>query len=434
MKVNELQNVDGFIKSNLELSPEVYLRLTIDSRKIDGFSAFLALKGDRFDGHDFISKAIELGVTNVILDRADVYEEVINTYPQVAFILVEDSLKYLQESSKYKIEKFKSRCGKVFALTGSNGKTTNKEMMSFIATRLLDGGVASTRGNFNNHIGVPLTIHQEINNETKFAIIEMGTSFPGEIEFLAELVNPHFGYITNIGLAHIEFLKSQEGIFEEKTALYRNIKKNKGTFFVNTSDEFLKRLSNEQYCINCKNMNVEHQTILESYNLENLNMMAFIACEIFGQSEKVLKIASEFQMPKMNRSEWIKVGSKELFLDAYNANPSSMEKAVVEFSKQKPLNDSIYILGDMNELGEFAKSEHNRIAKLLNSLGVKDAIFIGRYAELYDEAFVGTSRKYDSMEEFNQHAPEVLNSFRYIFLKASRSLQFEKILDIKDRL
>ncbi len=432
MKISDYKEIQGFVKSSAQLEDQ-WSRVSIDSRNLDGFNVFLALKGEKFDGHGFIENVLNSKIKNIILHDQALYEKYSSLHPDVNIILVENTLSFLQDSARFRMSEFKKSGHQTLAITGSNGKTTTKEMLFHVAKSFCEN-VVCTQGNFNNLIGVPLTIHQEVLESTEFTIIEMGTGKPGDIKVLSEIVCPTYGYITSVGLAHIEFLKDIEGVYKEKTALYENIKSNGETFYVNKYDERLKGLSGMKATIDCEDIAIENSSIEQSYNSENLNNAAFIIGHIYNDFEKAKLEASKFFMPKMNRSQKITLKDKELFLDAYNANPSSMSKAIVSFCERYPLDDSIYVLGDMNELGTSSEEEHNNIALLMNSLGIKNAIFIGNYRVYYSDVFSEDAKCYENVDDFLAEAKNVLNSYKYVFLKASRSLQLEKILDIKDRL
>ena len=432
MKASIIENSKGFKNIVGKLTNDS-LRITTNSRNTDGFNCFLAMKGERVDSHKFIGDVLDAGITNVIVDHDYKYESLLESYPQLCLILVEDSILYLREIAKNWFSLWKSNGGISLALSGSNGKTTTKEMLRDIASGVLGSEfVASTQGNFNNEIGVPLTILQEVSERTKFDIIEMGISHPGDMEVLCEIARPDYGFINNIGTAHIEFLKNREGVFEEKLGIYRSVKKTGIKFYVNTDDDLLNTLSGKEKTTDIIKSEILNPNILETYNLENLQCAAFIIGDLFSREEEVLMLAKEFKMPNMNRSQWMKINETEIFLDAYNANPDSMLAAIDSFVKNKSSHDALFVLGDMNELGELTEAEHSRVAKKLNELNISDAVFIGRYAKYYDSIFSGNSKCYESTDQYKNEFKKVLDSYKFIFLKASRSLQLESLIDITE--
>ena len=228
MKVNDFKNIQGIIESNGEYS-NTEISITTDSRSMTSENVFLALKGENFDGFDYMNPALEKGVEVVIYthlpERTEIVKSLKERYKDVLFIAVGNTLKYLQDSASWWMREWqKSNGGITIGLTGSNGKTTTKELLFAQAEIILKDKVLCTAGNFNNHIGVPLTVLR-IKNKHKLAIIEMGTNHPGEIEVLCNIANPKFGLITNVGAAHLEFFKDESGVLKEKSSLYDYINK-----------------------------------------------------------------------------------------------------------------------------------------------------------------------------------------------------------------
>jgi len=442
VKVIDLKNIPGIVEVNGSYSDKEVV-LTTDSRSITGENVFLALKGENFDGFSYLTKALEQGVEVVIYTseqgRSEIVKSMKGNYPQVLFIAVNDTLKYLQDSASYWVRKWqKNLGGKVLALTGSNGKTTTKELLFTLAEKLLGDKVMCTGGNFNNHIGVPLTIFK-IKECHSFAIIEMGTNHPGEIEALCNIANPDFGLITNIGAAHLEFFKDEKGVLLEKGALYRYINANSGRFYLNQADPNLVTLDINEATVTFGREPKEffpdltNEFISESYNLWNLKTALFTLSDIFPQDkDELLKSSENIKLPDNKRSQWIKKNGKEIFLDAYNANPTSMMSALRSFSEKyaEQQDNALYVLGDMNELGDLAQKFHEEVAEFMNDLGIENAIFVGRYAHFYGNKFNGRFEVFVKREDLDSKWHNVLNSYQYIFLKASRSLQLESLIDI----
>jgi UDP-N-acetylmuramoyl-tripeptide--D-alanyl-D-alanine ligase len=379
-------------------------------------------------------------------------------YPEVLFVETTDSLKFIQElASLYSREWRNEKTDrKIIGVTGSNGKTTHKEMMFFLLNSLFPGQVLATKGNFNNHIGVPLTIFrlQEIHN---IAIIEMGMNHPGEIKELCSIAYPEHGMITNVGPAHIEFMQTMENIFFEKSSLYHAVldnSKGSGVFVVNADDAYLNRLQEStgfttygevygdvkiqidghriSFNIEGEDVLITNNNILEHHNLKNLAGTSIFAMKLFPKHiREIEKIACEYQQPSMNRSQWV----DNIFLDAYNANPSSMRVSIDSFvnvmkNKNISLDDCCFILGDMNELGVFAEELHREIAGHLAAQKIKNVIFIGRYKDYYLQGHPNPKNSYLKKEEFYEEWRNIRKTYKYIFIKASRSLQLESLMSI----
>ena len=444
MKVNDFKNIQGIIESNGEYS-NTEISITTDSRSMTSENVFLALKGENFDGFDYMSPALEKGVEVVIYthlpERTEIVKSLKERYKDVLFIAVGNTLKYLQDSASWWMREWqKSNGGITIGLTGSNGKTTTKELLFAQAEIILKDKVLCTAGNFNNHIGVPLSVLR-IKNKHKLAIIEMGTNHPGEIEVLCNIANPKFGLITNVGAAHLEFFKDESGVLKEKSSLYDYINKHGGEFYLNMSDNNLKTLEitkqvypfgedESEFYQELNNENIE-----ESYNIWNLKASLFTLSKIYPDKEELLiKNAATIKLPANKRSEWIEKSGKRIFLDAYNANPTSMKSSLESFANKygDAQEKSLYVVGDMNELGESCQKFHEDISILMNDLKIKNAVFVGRYAHYYESKFNGSSKVYTNREDLLKDWNKVSNSYQYIFLKASRSLQLEALIDITD--
>ncbi|MFG1500463.1 UDP-N-acetylmuramoyl-tripeptide--D-alanyl-D-alanine ligase [Halobacteriovorax sp. XZX-3] len=434
MIISDFNKITGLVKKiGKDLDSEILL--STDSRMPNGKNTFVALKGERFDAYDFIEDAIKNGAKSIVLtyslEREEQIKTLSNKYTETCFFLVNDSLSFLQEAAKYRITEWKSNGGFVFGLTGSNGKTTTKELLFSLTKSILHDAVICTQGNLNNHIGVPLTIFS-IKDDHKFAIVEMGTNHFGEIEVLCEIAQPDYGYITNVGHAHTEFLIDLDGVLKEKSALYRWVKDHGKKFFLNMEDEKLATLAITDKIIPVSSDNVcefESEFIKESYNRWNVQAACFILENIFSLS--LFHELKKLRLPENKRAQWINVNDSKIYLDAYNANPTSMKLAITEFAKQVPSQKNvIFVIGDMNELGDKTQEHHEEIAELLNDLKIKDAIFIGRFSEFYANRYSGESKTFKNLDDFIPNWPSVLNSYDYIFLKASRSLQLERLIDI----
>ncbi|MFY0484019.1 UDP-N-acetylmuramoyl-tripeptide--D-alanyl-D-alanine ligase, partial [Flavobacterium sp. PLA-1-15] len=327
--------------------------VVIDTRKIEDNSMFVAIKGERFDANTFTNEALEKGASYVIIDNADYYVD-------ARTILVEDSLVALQELSKFHRQYLKLP---IIALTGSNGKTTTKELINVVLSKRYN--VKATVGNLNNHIGVPLTL-LSFNNKTEIGIVEMGANHQKEIEFLCTLAKPDFGYITNFGKAHLEGFGGFEGVIKGKSEMYSYLSENKKIAFVNLDDaiQVEKTEGIERYsfghrsektnvvidavkadpfvAVTVQGMEIKSQ-LIGIYNANNINAAVTIGT-YFKVEPNSIKEAIENYVPENNRSQLLKKNSNDIILDAYNANPSSMKVALENFM-QLELTKKVAILG-----------------------------------------------------------------------------------------
>ena len=411
--------------------------INTDTRNIVGNSMFFALKGPNFNANLFAADALNKGSRYAVIDD-----------PEVAisdqYIVVEDSLLTLQQLAKYHRDKLSIP---IVGITGSNGKTTTKELINEVLSSQYK--VASTKGNLNNHIGVPLTL-LSIDQEDNIAIVEMGANHEGEIAFLCDLTKPGYGLITNIGKAHLEGFGSLEKIISTKKALYDSVKKNGGLVFINKSDQLLTKLSSGYNCsyyldedgLNGKlidnetgEMNFEYTTsnyqspqikmhLIGDYNLENA--MAAIAIGIHFKIDhiNIVKALSSYQ-PQNNRSQWFETRKNNIILDAYNANPTSTLAALEHFLSIKNEN-KLAILGDMLELGDYALEEHQRIVDFIKMNKI-NSFFVGPiYASCKN---LESSKSYANIDELIKFIKDnsILN--KTILLKGSRGIKLEKLVE-----
>jgi len=411
--------------------------ISTDSRTIIPGSVFFALKGQNFDGNSFAMQALQLGAARVVIDNPEYNND-------SRCILTDNVLKMLQQLAVYHRRKLKT---KIIGITGTNGKTTTKELIFNVLRQKYK--TSATTGNLNNHIGVPLTL-LKIDPGTEMAIIEMGANHPGEIEELCNIALPDYGIITNIGKAHLEGFGSINGIAETKSALYRYVASAGGTIFVNGDNLLLMSLSaNNQIVtygtspdLNCHCMLMESQSFLGvewynddvisiktqlagDYNFENV-MAAICIGDYFGIESGKIKEALEFYIPRNNRSQHMNTQYNHIILDCYNANPSSMEASLLSFSKMKAENQTV-ILGDMFELGEYGEEEHHRIVELIKTLHFKRVILCGDLfnAVSKENEFI-SFRDTDSTINWLIENP-VRNS--NIMIKGSRGMKMERMLD-----
>lgn len=418
-------------------------KITTDTRKLETDSIFFALKGDNFDANLFAPNAIDGGCKYAIVDN----EQISN---KKNILLVEDVLKALQDLAKYHRQKLKIP---IIGITGSNGKTTNKELIHAVLSKKYN--TYATKGNLNNHIGVPLTL-LSINEQHEIAIVEMGANHQGEIAMLCELSDPDFGLITNIGKAHLEGFGGEEGVKKGKSELYKYLEKKQGKIFINGDDEVLNELGknltkvyygeNSNYDVygkqyqnsefvefkwNTKQKELDYQALIKTkmfghYNFINLLCAACIG-NYFNVNELDINSALESYLPEMNRSQVKKTKTNTIILDAYNANPSSMFLAIENF-KEKTNENKVLILGDMFELGEYSYQEHYKILiQLLNS-HFKQVILVGLNFHELKKDFPQYSF-FSSTNELKDFLVHNLITDSILLIKGSRGMQLEKIVD-----
>lgn len=396
-----------------------------DTRKLKSGEIFFALSGPSFNGNSFAAFALEQGAQFTIVDDASYVLD-------NRCILVGNALKCLQELASY----HRNYWGKkIIGLTGSNGKTTTKELLHNVLSTKYN--VLSTIGNLNNHIGVPLTLLR-LKDEHELGIIEMGANHQYEIEELSKIAQPNFGLITNIGKAHLEGFGTQDIIAKSKRELFDFVETNEDVCFVNASDSFLNTndyktsiLFNKDYTVTpgfyCsieKNGVVFKTNLVGNVNAPNVDA-AIVVGEYFGVDVQNIKKAIESYVPSNNRSEKRDTSRNELILDAYNANPSSMTAAVKDFSAIDHPH-KLAILGTMAELGTYTKEEHEKLLELCQSLHVQ-AKFIGvGYAELN----LDYSSHFSSTDDIHlQDLCKGLDGY-LILLKGSRSQGLEKLVPL----
>ena len=431
--------------------------ISTDTRNIENGCIFFALKGPNFNANSFAQEALNKGAAYVVIDDS--------TFKiSEKCILVDDVLTTLQQLAKHHRQQLKIP---VIAIVGSNGKTTTKELITSVLSQKFT--VLSTPGNFNNHIGLPLTL-LKLNATHKMAVIEMGANHIGENAFLCEIACPDFGIVTNNGKDHLEGFGSMEGVAQSNSELYYYLLKNNGLSFVNANDEWLMRMatrlnkkityaanddtSSDSYRTTLSMTNVDCIGIAKSlrpeiqfsilhpdsnrvqlsiksclsgdYNFDNI-MAAVCIGKHFGLNEDEIKKGIEIYEPKNNRSQVVKKQHNTIYMDAYNSNPSSLEASLRNFAAM-PFEGKVAIIGDMFEMGKYAEEEHQNMIALCNELKLENVIFVG------EEFMKQNKNSAYTFLKTNEAAIEFVKKMnltgKNIFMKGSRGMKLESIADV----
>jgi len=410
--------------------------VSTDSRRILPGCLFFALKGDNFDGNKYAETAIEAGASYAVIDDA--------TFESPGTLLVNDVLESLQQLALMHRRKFDIP---VFAITGSNGKTTTKELVNAVLS--MQFKVTATKGNLNNHIGVPLSL-LEISGDTQIAIIEMGANHQGEIAKLCTIAEPTHGLITNIGRAHLGGFGGYEGVIKAKNELYVWLRSSAGEVFVNDGNVLLMDLTSGmkrtlygskensytrgnvietgstlgiEWFVDTKAIEIK-TNLVGNYNFENV-MAAICIGTFFGVSPEKVKTAINSYFPSNSRSQAMKTARNSIILDAYNANPTSMQAAIENLRQVKALHKMV-ILGDMLELGEESQAEHATIVNLVEESNFERAVFVG--PDFQKAAGHKFPCYYNSSEAYEWLLSQQISDFT-ILVKGSRGIKMEKVLE-----
>ena len=412
-------------------------QITTDSRNCPKGSIFFALKGDKFDGNQYAGKALASGCVYAVIDNPDYYIG-------ERTILVDNVLKTLQQLAHH----HRKVLGlPIIGITGTNGKTTTKELLAAVLSTKFN--LLYTEGNFNNHIGVPLTLLR-LNHDHEMEVIEMGASHPGDIKELVDIVHPNYGIITNVGRAHLEGFGSFEGVIRTKGELYDYIRRSKGKIFIKKENEYLQSIAKgiEQITygngddafasgqvvscdpflvFNWKQQGKLHTVethMIGSYNLDNV--LAAVAVGRFFKipAERISRAIAAYE-PTNNRSQFKKTENNELIIDAYNANPSSMKVALDNFITM-PVQPKAIILGDMRELGPTSDELHAEVVEQIKK-GQFDKVFLcGEHFSKVGKEFSPFATTEAMTEELRR---QPLKGY-HILIKGSHSMGLEKLADI----
>ena len=413
---------------------------TTDSRRVEGGEIFFALKGDKFDGNDYAQMALEKGASVVVVDDKTRYVDSDNV------CLVEDTLEMLQEMASYHRQKMAIP---VLSLTGSNGKTTSKELIRAVLSCKYN--VCATQGNLNNHIGVPFTL-LSIRPHHDFAVVEMGASHPGEIAVLSSIARPDYAYVTNFGRAHLEGFGGVEGVIRAKSEIYDYVRNNGGVAFVNADDpvqmeksngikrftfssrentaDVLLRLVTSLPQVSGEIEGVPFSTHLSGeYNFINAASAASIGVYFGIDKEKIAEALYSY-VPANNRSQWVEKGIHSVMCDAYNANPTSMSLSVQNFASAVKL-PAVAVLGDMFELGDYSSAEHQSIADMTAGLAFEKVYLVGEnFTSTTTSA--GNIEKYPTFEAFAAAFIEPASPHAFL-VKGSRGMAMERFLELLDK-
>ncbi|MBP8782914.1 MAG: UDP-N-acetylmuramoyl-tripeptide--D-alanyl-D-alanine ligase [Paludibacter sp.] len=416
-----------------------------DSRNCPEGSVFFALRGDNFDANLFAAKALQSGCAFAVVDNPEVVTN-------ERYILVENVLEALQQLAR---EHRQALGTKIVGITGTNGKTTTKELIASVLKQKYN--VHFTQGNFNNHIGVPLTLLQ-LTAAHEMAVIEMGANHPGEIKILSEIACPDFGIITNVGKAHLEGFGSFEGVKKTKGELYDYARTHGAGLFINSGNHFLMEMVQKagfeaddkhliKYNLNGSAANVNGKVtasapfvslncvtnqgefnadtrLIGDYNAENILAAATIG-NYFGLSNDEIKCGLETYEPKNNRSQLMVTDKNKLIVDAYNANPTSMKAAIGNFATMQ-VSPKAAILGDMLELGEYSADEHQAIVSELEKAGFEQVVLVGPEFVACKSGF-HTFEKVEEARVFLENNP--IEAY-YVLIKGSRGIKLEKVIEL----
>ena len=433
------------------MTPETLYRLfrtcrgiSTDTRRIGENTIFFGLRGQHFNGNAFAADALLKGAVYAVIDEPEYKTD-------ERMLLVDNVLLALQQIARL----HRRTLGlPIIGITGSNGKTTTKELFTAVLSRKYN--VCSTKGNLNNHIGVPLTL-LEMDEQTQIGVVEMGANHQGEIQELAAICEPDFGFITNIGKAHLEGFGGVEGVKKGKGELYDFIFNNKGTLFINSRDLVLMKMVADRHLLfdhkprllnfpakgdfcTCHLLqadpfikyedhsgNITQTQLIGAYNFNNI-AAALCVAKFFEVPPEHANEAIQHYIPENNRSQIKYIGNNTIILDAYNANPTSMQASLENFAQIQINGKKAVILGDMFELGEDSEAEHTRIGELLATLGFDTILLCGKAMQA---ALPPNPKAYYFLDKFSLHNWLMDNKFNgyHLLIKGSRGMGLESVLE-----
>jgi UDP-N-acetylmuramoyl-tripeptide--D-alanyl-D-alanine ligase len=447
-----------------------FYTLSTDNRSNQKFNVFLCLKGERFDAFDLVESFIpqcEIIIFQFSLENEKKAQKLSLLYPLVSLIMVADTVLALQALASEHVKHWYelSPKNKLIAISGSNGKTTTKEMLAHILSTVYPEEIISTLKNNNNHIGVPLTLLSINPLKTKYAVVEFGSNHPGEMKVLCDLAYPNMGITTNIGHTHMEFFPTVQDVFVEEAQIFYAIMQvthGRGIFLINADDEYLNNL---EYFPNCATFSISKEKnadlyyefngtntvkvngengvqtlsnnhIMGKHNFINLANAYVLAESLAPENAGAFASAAESFTPTFNRSHWyMHEGKSKIFLDAYNANPSSMKAALLGFKEYCQaatisLHKALLVLGDMKELGASESDYHKELGQFVQELGFTRLIYVGEFEKEVATFYKGSMHSFKHVGEAQSFVRDALKSATVTLFKASRSLQLERLLDI----
>jgi len=436
--------------------PSVELSLSTDSRQADQTNFFFALVGEKFDAFQFVEQVISQGCPLILFQYSEEKDKKaleLSKLHNVTFVGVSDTTKSLQELAHLRRFEWGQKGGKVIGVAGSNGKTTTKEILRSLLEHS-GFNVCATEKNNNNHIGVPLTI-LSVKDFHQVLILEFGSNHPGEMEVLCRISEVDAGIITNIGDTHLEFFQNRENVLKEEAEIFFQMqKKSKGLIVLPQEDVLLATLKDNSIIHQVSQLNWSKKTIafdfgnshfeLENDQLEgrhnfvNLAMATSLAQTVWpAMKDKILLSAQKVNLPKNNRSEFIHLQNTTIFLDAYNANPSSMRAALELFNhwcteKSIPLEKRCYILGDMYELGDKEEAYHQELGKELRTMKASHCYFVGKFSLAYNRGF-GQGHCFSHPDDLKPQMSDLKSKFSAFFIKGSRGIKLESLLTNEER-
>ncbi|MCD8290764.1 MAG: UDP-N-acetylmuramoyl-tripeptide--D-alanyl-D-alanine ligase [Prevotella sp.] len=417
-------------------------QVTTDSRDCPKGSIFFALKGASFNGNTFAEKALAQGCSYAVVDEKEYYKENDGRY-----ILTDDCLSTLQKLANYHRRQLGT---KIISITGTNGKTTTKELIAAVLSEKFD--VLYTQGNFNNHIGVPKTLLR-MTEKNDIAVIEMGANHLGEIKQLVDIVEPDYGIITNVGMAHLKGFGSFEGVVRTKGELYDYLRAHNGTAFIHNENKHLIGISdgiklikygcegaedllvcgkvitcnpflNFKWQQGCGEWHITKTHLIGSYNVFNMLAAACIGI-YFGVSEEQVCHALTNYIPTNNRSELETTPYNKLIIDAYNANPTSMEAALINF-RDMEMDNKMAIIGDMGELGDVSGEEHQKVVNMLKASNFDEIWLVGNEFGKIPSPFP----KFKDVEEVKKEIKEQRPEGHCILIKGSNAMKLFELVDL----